>query len=227
MKKLIIITLLVLLFSGCVGEKDQRSLNQTSESQDSVEKEAIQENIPVSVDALVDRAKQDLAEKTKLPLADIQVIGVTPVEWTDTSLGYPEPDKVYAPVTIPGHVIMLMIEGKLYEYHSDESRIVPPKGYLKEPLEENQLDNITQESSGVVDLAKNDLAKRLNIPEINIQVSQIIPTEWPDASLGYAQPGMRYAQVITPGFVIILSVDDSIYEYHSDYKRVVLLEVSK
>lgn len=227
MKTLIFIILLVLLFSGCVGENAQKSLNHTSGSQESVENEATQEELSVSVETLVDLAKKDLAEKSRTPIADIQVAGVTPVEWMDTSLGYPEQGKIYAPVTIQGYVIMLMAEGKLYEYHSDDKRIVPPNGYLKEPLEEIQPVNITQESSGVVYLAKKDLAKRLNIRETNIEVSRIIPTEWPDSSLGYAEPGMMYAQVITPGFVIMLSVDDDLYEYHSDYERVVFPTTSK
>ena len=32
---------------------------------------------------------------------------------------------------------------------------------------------------------------------------------------------MMYAQVITPGFKIILKAGTKLYEYHSDYKRVV------
>ncbi len=212
MKNIILILLFPILLSGCVGEK--------------VDHNATTGELPISVETLVDLAKKDLAEKSKTPIADIQVAGVTPVEWTDTSLGYPEPDTVYAPVTTRGYVIMLMVEGKLYEYHSDHIRIVPPQGYLKEP-EVIQTANITEESSKVVDLAKKDLAGRLKIPEANIQVSEIISTDWPDTSLGYPERGMMYAQVISPGFEIILSVDNKTYEYHSDYERIVLPTVSK
>lgn len=31
---------------------------------------------------------------------------------------------------------------------------------------------------------------------------------------------MMYAQVITPGFRIILKARDKLYEYHSDYERI-------
>jgi len=48
--------------------------------------------------------------------------------------------------------------------------------------------------------------------------------EWPDASLGNPQPGMVYAQVVTPGYKIILSARGQQYEYHSEHERLVLVE---
>ena len=42
------------------------------------------------------------------------------------------------------------------------------------------------------------------------------PEEWRDSSLGCPQPGVLYAQVITPGYRISLRVGAAQYEYHSD-----------
>jgi hypothetical protein len=42
------------------------------------------------------------------------------------------------------------------------------------------------------------------------------PTEWPDTSLGCPKDGEVYAQVITPGYLVILSVDGVEMEYHTD-----------
>ena len=81
--------------------------------------------------------------------------------------------------------------------------------------------NNKSEAPPVVDIAKNDLAKRLNISIDQVQVVKIENVDWPDTSLGYPQKGMMYAQVITPGFRIILKVGDRLYEYHSDNRRVV------
>jgi hypothetical protein len=39
--------------------------------------------------------------------------------------------------------------------------------------------------------------------------------EWRDGSLGCAQAGMMYPQVITPGYRIVLSADGVKYEYHT------------
>ncbi|NJD51997.1 MAG: hypothetical protein FIB07_03935 [Candidatus Methanoperedens sp.] len=80
--------------------------------------------------------------------------------------------------------------------------------------------SVIPEYSPVVDLAKKDLSERLKIPVENIQLVKQEAVEWPDTSLGYPEKGMMYAQVITPGFKIILKAGDKSYEYHSDYKRI-------
>jgi len=64
--------------------------------------------------------------------------------------------------------------------------------------------------------AKRHLAARLSRPEAAIALGRVEPVEWRDASLGCPRPGMVYAQVITPGFRIILLADGIAYEYHSD-----------
>jgi len=80
---------------------------------------------------------------------------------------------------------------------------------------------VVPEYSPIVDIAKKDLAQRLNISVEQIQLVKQEPVDWQDTSLGYPEEGMMYAQVITPGFQIILKAGDKLYEYHSDYKSVV------
>jgi hypothetical protein len=60
-----------------------------------------------------------------------------------------------------------------------------------------------------------DLSKQLGIPEANIKVASSEAVEWSDGSLGCPEPGMSYAQVITPGYRIVLQVSDKLYEYHT------------
>jgi hypothetical protein len=81
-------------------------------------------------------------------------------------------------------------------------------------------DSAVPEYSPVVDIAKKDLSERLNTPIEEIKLIKEEAVDWPDTSLGYPEEGMMYAQVITPGFRIILKAQDKLYEYHSDYKRV-------
>ncbi len=68
----------------------------------------------------------------------------------------------------------------------------------------------------VVKLAKADLAKRMGIDKEGIVVVRVDSVDWPDTSLGCPEPGMMYAQVVTPGYKILLSYAGEIYEYHSD-----------
>ena len=71
----------------------------------------------------------------------------------------------------------------------------------------------------VIQLARQDLAKKLGLPLGAIRVVSVEAVEWSDASLGCPQPGMMYAQVITPGFRVVLAAKDQTVEYHTDMDR--------
>ena len=67
----------------------------------------------------------------------------------------------------------------------------------------------------LVEKAKEDLAQRLSISLSQIDLVEATQVVWPDASLGCPQKGMAYAEVLTPGYLIILNADDKDYEYHA------------
>ncbi len=82
-------------------------------------------------------------------------------------------------------------------------------------------------SEGGVQLAKEDLARRLDVSLEDTRVLSVEAMDWPDTSLGCPEPGMMYAQVITPGFRVMLEAEAKTYEYHTDRSSVVVLcEVS-
>jgi hypothetical protein len=56
----------------------------------------------------------------------------------------------------------------------------------------------------------------LDIPTQEVEAVLFEPAEWSDASLGCPEPGKAYAQVITPGYRIVLRVGEKEYELHSD-----------
>lgn len=67
-----------------------------------------------------------------------------------------------------------------------------------------------------------DLAKQIGIPADQISLVSMEAKEWSDTALGCPQEGMMYAQVITPGFLMILSAQGQPYEYHTDQKTSVV-----
>lgn len=73
-------------------------------------------------------------------------------------------------------------------------------------------------SLGATDPAVNtavaDLAARLQIDGAQVAVSRHEEVSWPDSSLGCPRPGFNYTQVITAGYLIVLTVDGRSYEYH-------------
>lgn len=54
----------------------------------------------------------------------------------------------------------------------------------------------------------------VSIDEVTVESWE--PNEWSDASLGCPKPGEFYAQVITPGYRAILTVNGESHEYHTD-----------
>lgn len=76
-------------------------------------------------------------------------------------------------------------------------------------------------SEQLVEQAQADLAQQLGITPDEIDVLNVVPTEFPDASLGVPEPGKVYAQVITPGYIIELAAQGETYRYHASEERVV------
>ena len=71
--------------------------------------------------------------------------------------------------------------------------------------------------TAALEAAQKALATRLAIPLAEIRLVSSEPVDWPDTSLGCPKEGMAYAQVITPGFRLVLGAGQATYEYHSDY----------
>jgi hypothetical protein len=67
------------------------------------------------------------------------------------------------------------------------------------------------------------LTERTGVSESDIRLVSMEAVEWSDASLGCPQEGFMYAQVITPGYLIILEAQGQSYEYHSDKAANVVL----
>jgi len=61
-----------------------------------------------------------------------------------------------------------------------------------------------------------DLARQTGLPGGDIHLASIEATNWNDSSLGCPQEGFMYAQVITPGYLIMLEAQGQQYEYHAD-----------
>ncbi|PJF25037.1 MAG: hypothetical protein CUN53_14810 [Phototrophicales bacterium] len=83
----------------------------------------------VSVDPiaaeLVALARSYVSQRDDLPLVRVRLVEITPYIWTDTSLGCPSPDVVYAPVLVDGYRIVLTTGDQYHLFHTDFDRIIP------------------------------------------------------------------------------------------------------
>jgi len=73
----------------------------------------------------------------------------------------------------------------------------------------------TSTLQNLTELAREDLAKRLSIPITKISLLEAKKVTWSDSSLGCPQDGFVYAQILTPGYLIVLEHDNNRYEYHA------------
>lgn len=60
------------------------------------------------------------------------------------------------------------------------------------------------------------LSKNVGLDPSEIKMVSVEPMEWPDACLGITQEGISCAQVITPGYKIVLEANGKQVEYRTD-----------
>lgn len=78
-------------------------------------------------------------------------------------------------------------------------------------------------SEKAVAAAIADLIQQAGVAPEAITLVSIEAQEWPDASLGCPQEDYMYAQVITPGYKVILEADGTQYNYHTNSESTVVL----
>jgi len=111
-------------------------------------------------DALVAAAVSDLQRRLELEAEGIEVVSVEPTEFSDASLGVPEPGQAYAQAVVPGYVIRLRAKGEEYAYHGAGERVVvvPEAG--------------ERETSGEPAV----VYENVNVPEIGLTFE--VPSAW-------------------------------------------------
>lgn len=74
--------------------------------------------------------------------------------------------------------------------------------------------------------AANQLSEELGVSIEEIEIVEFEQVEWPDACVGILQEGQACAQVITPGFRVVLEVNDQEYEFRSDEAGTLIVQAS-
>lgn len=74
----------------------------------------------------------------------------------------------------------------------------------------------TSELERVSEAARALAAEQLGLEGAKLLVRQVKAVTWPDTSLGCPQEGYLYAQVLTPGYKVLLEGPAATYEVHLD-----------
>lgn len=92
--------------------------------------------------------------------------------------------------------------------------LIPPEDETAEATPEPVLG--TADIPYAVLAAEEELSLETDISVNEIEIVSYEHVEWPNACLGFAEPGEMCAQVITPGWLIILRAEGEHFEFHTD-----------
>lgn len=132
---ILIIMLLAVSLGGCSSSPTQAgdSLSVPSPTQLSPKKhpgeiqtpqvttlmpQSIPSPLAPDLQKLIEKAKEDLANRLTISKDQISFIEIFEVTWPDSSLGCPQKGLAYAQVMTPGYLIRLASGNSQYEYHS-------------------------------------------------------------------------------------------------------------
>lgn len=160
-------------------------------------------NLPPAVVA----ARRVLSEQLGAELSTIQVISVEATQWRDGCLELAAPDEMCTMAIVPGYRIILEAGSQQYVLHTNESGSQVRAAGLPAP------ENVWPAATLRV---RATLARELGVPQRDIRLVSVEAVEWPDACLGVYLPDEACAQVVTPGYKLILDAQGRQYQYHTD-----------
>ncbi|HUG75656.1 MAG TPA: hypothetical protein VMM81_08330 [Acidimicrobiia bacterium] len=97
----------------------------------------------------------------------------------------------------------------------DAGETTAPPSTMVETTEEDTVPEHDGEFAPVVGQSRADLAVRLDVEELSIEVISSQAVTWRDGSLGCPQPGMMYTQALVEGSRVVLEHDERFYDYHA------------
>ena len=145
-----------------------------------------------------DGPKDDTDKAGQVPTVDPVPEPLVPTDEDEPAMGMPVPGYT-------GTETLVVVE----EFDILQPKPLPPFEYMK-----------------VFQLAQDELSQRLGINKETIKLTAAEELTWSDTSLGIAEPGMAYAQVLVPGFKLALVTpgNPTLFLYHASKERVVFFE---
>lgn len=182
--------------------------------------------LPRKMTEPLEQAVHDLTTRLGISADEIELVSITTEEMPagDLCPGAPAKGTAQPGGLVLGKEIVLRVGGETYTYRVAGKRVALCQGPASGEVAAPPAASLPDGSEAALEAAIADLAARLNVDRSAIQVVGVEKRMWSDASLGCPQPGMMYAQVITPGFLIRLSVEGKAYTYHTSLTHAVLCE---
>ena len=152
--------------------------------------------------AAIVAARQQLAADLGIEAEAITVASFEEREWPNACLGLPAEGEMCAEVITPGYLVVLNAEGEAYRARTNRDgsavRFEDAAG------EQGDL-------PAAAVAARQALAAELGVEAEAIAVASSEEREWPNACLGLPAEGEMCAEVITPGYLVVLNAEGETY----------------
>lgn len=160
-------------------------------------------------------AQADLAQLLGLTRNNILIQMVQAAKWSDSCLGLGRPEESCAQQITGGYLVVLQADGVEYAYHTNTDGTVL-----------RLVQSAPSGSEQAVEVARVVLAGQLGLSDpAQVQLVEAQALMWQDACLGVTTSGVACAQVITPGFRILLAAQGGLYEFHSNLDGTQMIQV--
>ena len=168
-------------------------------------------HIPVDLSPAQRAAMSDLAQSLGVPVSEVNLVSTEAVTWPNGCMGVPRVGALCTQGQVPGYRLVLSAKGQQYEYHTNlDGSIIVPSEAMQVPG--------PAETAAIKQFVKN-----LGISESDVKLVSGAPVEWPDSCLGVALDHVMCAQIVTPGYIIVLEAGDKQYEYHTNNDASVIM----
>ena len=163
-------------------------------------------------------AQMALAQQLQLALEAVEILAVEPVDWPDGCLGLAGPEELCTQAIVPGYLVTLRAQEQFYKFRTN----LAGTAVRQEPLVVNP--DATPLGSGelpaAVEKARLTLAEMLGITIEEIRIMEFHAVDWPNTCLGVEVEGEMCAEMIVPGYLVLLEAQGLQYEMHTDLEGI-------
>lgn len=204
-----ILVLLTALLAACQPTGGEPGVEETTGTAipEATEPAAAETPAADAADAITTAATASLANELGVAAEDIEVLSAEPTEFSDSCLGLGGPAESCLQAITPGWLVMLSAGGQEYELHTDETG-----QQVRLAVEAETGDGSDTISAAVQEFLSAELGVALG----DVQIVSAAPAEFTDSCLGLGGAAELCAQVMTPGWLVMVDVAGQPYEVHTD-----------
>jgi hypothetical protein len=178
--------------------------------------------IPLAAQTLITQTMTDLMAKQDVFPEAIRLTGLEEFIWRtdgwDCQLR--SSDAVFSGPT-PGYRILFNVGSRVFVYHTDTTGTFfqcRDEGWLALEGRPVMIDPIAE---AMVELVARDAARVWQVEADDLTLVSLLTVNWPDSSVGCPKPGGEYDDALTPGYRIVLDLDDARSIYHTSVRHFV------